>query len=143
MLTHLMFGLFSNICMIYLIRFHSNALKTGAFSGQNLLVLLILLSIVSASFFWFKYNESKSLPYHHPLFLFFNLLFSKAILVPAAVFPIGALLGQVFVGLVFINQTIEALIKIGVSFTLLLYLFSVLGSFIGVMIVNRRLMNEN
>lgn len=137
-ITHFMFGLFSNVCIIYLIRYHSTDWKIGILSGQNLLAVIAFCSILSATILSTNYNKTKAFSCYHPLYLFFKLLFSKAVLIPALLFPLGALTGQILSCLIYKNMTIYSLVKFGVFFTLVLWVIGILGSFIGIFILNRK-----
>ena len=93
--------------------------------------------IISSVFCSIHINRNTVLPFSHPLFLFFKLLFSFSILVPPILFVAGQLTARL-IHIVFLSEFSTNSMLLTFQFSFSLYIFGIVGSFIGIMLLNKR-----
>ena len=102
-------------------------------TSRIIITTLFVLSPIISSFICSRHiNKNTALPYNHPLFLFFKLLFSRGVLLPPIFFASGFLTSTIIRSL-FSQEYSGNEIKVSIS----LYMLGIVGSFIGVIVVNK------
>ncbi len=132
-------GVVIYICTAVYIRYIYSGNDNGVFSRDNILLLTVACSFVSAIISSYFYNKDIAYPLHHPVFLFFKILFSNSTLVPSIFFPLGVYSGHVVFSLIYQHDIWRSIFILGSGMFCSLYVISLLGSFLGIVILNRRL----
>jgi hypothetical protein len=131
-------GIIIYLCTVLYIRYVSS-IENVFFSQENSFLLVALFSTISALYSSYHYNKNIAHPLYHPIFLFFKLLFSKSTLLPSLFCPLGVYSGHWVVSIIYQKEIWRSIFIIGTGMLFSLYVISLLGSFVGIFISNRKL----
>jgi len=133
------FGVILYICIAVYLRYFYSVDENGVLSRDNILFLIVICSIISALVASYHYNKDIAFPVYHPILLFFKILLSKSTLVPSIFFPLGVYSGHFVFSLIYQQETWRSIFILGSGMLCSLYIVSLLGSFLGIYLLNRRL----
>jgi hypothetical protein len=126
-------------CIGLYIRYSSSDVGNALFLPEYGFLLLALFSLIFALLTSYQYNKDIAHPLYHPIFLFFKLLFSKHILLPTIFFPLGAFFSHLACSFISQQDMWRSISFIGIRMLFFLCVISMLGSFVGTFISNRKL----
>ena len=111
---------------------------------RNLLPdILFVFSIFATTVSSVIYNKKTVTALYHPLVLFFKLLFSKKILIPPIFFPAGLIFESIIFRITSLNDISLNSFFADIKFLFILYSVNILGAFIGIFLLYRKLSNKN
>jgi hypothetical protein len=133
------FGVIIYICIAIYLRYFFSVDENEVLSRDNILFLIVICAIISALVASYHYNKDIAFPVYHPILLFFQILLSKSTLVPSIFFPFGVYSGHFVFSLIYQQETWRSIFILGSGMFCSLYIVSLLGSFLGIFLLNRRL----
>jgi hypothetical protein len=137
-INNIVIGMLLYLGFVFLMLKHSDSFARSYLSGQILFVFLIIFALFASCWASINLNKGKVLYFEHPVFQFFKILFSKSCLLPSLFLPIGALIGHLIYMILLHRTDNLGAFKAGIFLVVLLYFAGLVGSFIGLAILNKR-----